>query len=87
MLKGIIINQFLLEMFIIMFANLSKANSNVELTEKDQKAIIESIVGTVKNHSIYPEIPTKIQNELLAKLNAYGYLGEGVQYSVSGLIF
>ncbi len=52
MLKGIIINQFLLEMFIIMFANLSKANSNVELTEKDQKAIIESIVGTVKNHSI-----------------------------------
>lgn len=75
MLKRIIINQFLLGMFIIIFANFSKANSNVELTEKDQKAIIESIVGTVKNHSIYPEISTKIQNELLGKLNAYKYLG------------
>ncbi len=49
MLKRIMINQLLLGIFIIIFANFSKANSNVELTEKDQKAIIENIVGTVKN--------------------------------------
>ncbi|RHW76138.1 S41 family peptidase [Colwellia sp. RSH04] len=75
MLKRIKTSHFLLGIFIIIFANFSKANSNVELTEKDQKAIIESIVGTIKNHSIYPEISIKIQSELLAKLNDYKYLG------------
>lgn len=75
MLNRIIINKLLFGVLVIIFANFSKAKSNVVLTEKDQKAIIESIVDTVKNHSIYPKVSTKIQNELLANLNSYKYLG------------
>lgn len=86
MIQLIKVSRFFLWILILVFTNTSNASNSIELTEKEQKTVIENIIQTVKEHSIYPDKSVKIHNELLKNLDNYKYLGyEDKQYFASKL--
>ncbi len=60
---------------ILIFSSISAAYSSEELTEIEQKNIIESIVKNIHQHSIYPDSLLTVQAKLIENFTNYKYLG------------
>jgi hypothetical protein len=68
-------SQFLFYSSILIFSSITHANKSEELTEMEQKNILESIIENVHQHSIYPGTSAIIKEKLTDNFTNYKYLG------------
>jgi len=78
--------QFFFSSSIFIFSSISAAYSSEELTETQQKIIIENIVKNIHQHSIYLDISITVKEKLTENFTNYKYLGYEDRASFSARI-